>query len=76
MSQDIRAALENLLIAIGMGWDLDGVVDVAQSALAAPSEPDVLPGLKLALKLYEATTPAAAGRYIRAEIARREVNHE
>ena len=27
-------ALENLTIAIGMGWDLEGVVDVARAALA------------------------------------------
>lgn len=31
---EMYQALENLLIAIGMGWDLDGVVDVAKSALA------------------------------------------
>ena len=27
-------ALENITIAIGMGWDLDGVVDVARAFLA------------------------------------------
>jgi len=29
----LRAALENLVIAIGMGWDLDGVLDAARAAL-------------------------------------------
>jgi len=29
----LRAALENLVIAIGMGWDLDGVLNVARAAL-------------------------------------------
>ena len=28
-------ALENLVIGIGMGWDLDGLVDTARAALAA-----------------------------------------
>jgi hypothetical protein len=31
---DMAEALENLIIAIGMGWDLDGVIEVAQAALA------------------------------------------
>lgn len=31
--REMRDALENLIIAIGMGWDLDGVVDVGQVAL-------------------------------------------
>jgi hypothetical protein len=31
---DMRSALENLIIAIGMGWDLDGVLEVAEAALA------------------------------------------
>ena len=31
----LRDALENLTIAIGMGWDLEGVVAVARAALAA-----------------------------------------
>jgi thiamine pyrophosphate-dependent acetolactate synthase large subunit-like protein len=30
----LHDATENLIIAIGMGWDLDGVVEVAQAALA------------------------------------------
>ena len=30
----LRDALENLTIAIDMGWDLEGVVDVARAALA------------------------------------------
>lgn len=30
---ELRGALENLLIAIGMGWDLDGVVEIARAAL-------------------------------------------
>jgi len=29
----LRAALENLVIAIGMGWDLDGVLDAARAVL-------------------------------------------
>ena len=29
----LREALENLVIAIGMGWDLDGVLDAARAAL-------------------------------------------
>ena len=32
---EVRAALENLLIGIGMGWDLDGLIDRANTALAA-----------------------------------------
>lgn len=31
----LHDAMENLLIAIGMGWDLDGVVEQARAALAA-----------------------------------------
>jgi hypothetical protein len=31
---ELYEAAENLIIAIGMGWDLDGVVDVAKSAIA------------------------------------------
>lgn len=31
---ELLEALENLLIAIGMGWDLDGVVDVSRAAIA------------------------------------------
>lgn len=31
---DLLNALENLTIAIGMGWDLDGVVDQAAAAIA------------------------------------------
>lgn len=31
---DLLDALENLTIAIGMGWDLDGVVEVSRAAIA------------------------------------------
>lgn len=31
---ELADALENLIIAIGMGWDLEGVVQVAQEAIA------------------------------------------
>lgn len=31
---DLYHALDNLLIAIGIGWDLDGVIDVSKDALA------------------------------------------
>jgi hypothetical protein len=34
----MRDALENLLIALSMGWDLDGVVEVAQAALKADEQ--------------------------------------
>jgi hypothetical protein len=27
-------ALENVIIAVGMGWDLEGEIDVTQTALA------------------------------------------
>lgn len=33
-SPDMYEALENLLIAIGMGWDAEGCEDVAKAALA------------------------------------------
>ena len=33
----VRDALENILIGIGMGWNLDGLVDVANERLA-PNE--------------------------------------
>lgn len=29
----LRAALENVTIAYGMGWDMDGVIEVARSTL-------------------------------------------
>jgi hypothetical protein len=32
-AERLEAALENLTIAIGMGWDLDGVLDVARAEL-------------------------------------------
>lgn len=32
-AKDLRDALENLTIAIAMGWDLDGVLNVARVAL-------------------------------------------
>lgn len=32
----VRDALENLIIAIGLGWDLDGVVAVANARLKPP----------------------------------------
>jgi hypothetical protein len=35
--EPVRDALENLLIAIGMGWDLEGVVQQARDALTAPA---------------------------------------
>lgn len=31
---DLLEALENLTIAIGMGWDLDGVLEVSRAAIA------------------------------------------
>lgn len=31
---DLLDALENLVIAIGMGWDLEGVIGVSKSAIA------------------------------------------
>lgn len=36
----IKDAAENTVIAFGMGWDLDGVIDVLRAALAsaAPGE--------------------------------------
>ncbi|APU89175.1 hypothetical protein Rctr71_057 [Virus Rctr71] len=33
-SHRLLDACENLVIAIGMGWDLDGVVEVAQEVIA------------------------------------------
>lgn len=30
----LKDALENLCIGIGMGWDLDGMIEVAQAAIA------------------------------------------
>lgn len=33
----VRDALENLIIAIGMGWDLNGVVQEAREALGPES---------------------------------------
>lgn len=35
IEQHLIEALENLIIAIGMGWDLDGVVEVSMSAVKA-----------------------------------------
>ena len=31
---DLYDTMENLIIAIGMGWDLDGVIDADRAALA------------------------------------------
>jgi hypothetical protein len=31
--EKLNDAVENLLIAIGMGWDLDGVIEVTQNAM-------------------------------------------
>jgi hypothetical protein len=36
-NERLRDSLENLIIAIGMGWDLDGVVDAAKATLGYTS---------------------------------------
>jgi hypothetical protein len=43
VKQTVRDAAENLLIAIGMGWDMEGCVQNLRAALArSDAEPDVI----------------------------------
>lgn len=38
MTSDLRSAAENVTIAYGMGWDMDGVIDVLRAALSRAPE--------------------------------------
>ena len=77
MTPDLRAAAQaafDTWLIDEDGSDTDKAMYALRAVLAAPGEPDVLPGLRLALEKLRPCLGLGDGRVaIRAEIARREV---